>query len=81
MSKPPPENVKRWTPQRKAEVLAAVRSDAITVDEACRRYEITGEEFLAWLRAFETHGLPGLRATRIQQYRPRRSSRRRKRRS
>ena len=46
----PPANVKRWTPQRKAAVLAAVRSGAITVEEACRRYEISGEEFLAWLR-------------------------------
>lgn len=71
----PPENVKRWTPQQKAAVLAAVRSGAISVEEACRRYEISGEEFLAWLRAFETHGLPGLRTTRIQQYRRRRSSR------
>jgi transposase-like protein len=61
MPEPPPVNVKRWTPGRKAAVLAAVRSGAITVEEACRRYEISGEEFLAWLRAFETHGLPGLR--------------------
>jgi transposase-like protein len=77
----PPENVKRWTPQRKAAVLAAVRSGAITVEEACRRYEISGEEFLAWLRAFETHGLPGLRTTRIGKYRHRPSSRGRGRRS
>jgi transposase-like protein len=66
---PEPANVKRWTPQRKAAVLAEVRSGAITVEEACRRYEISGEEVLAWLRAFEIHGLPGLRATRVQQYR------------
>jgi transposase-like protein len=54
MPEPPPANVKRWTPQRKAAVLAEVRSGAITVEEACRRYEISGEEFLAWLRAFDT---------------------------
>ena len=81
MPKLPPANVKRWTAQRKAAVLAAVRSGAITVEEACRRYEISGEEFLAWLRAFETYGAPGLRTTRIQQYRRRRSSRGRGRRS
>jgi transposase-like protein len=75
MPRRPPENVKRWTARRKAAVLAAVRSGAILVEEACRRYEISEEEFLAWLRAFETHGLPGLRTTRIQQYRRRRSSR------
>jgi transposase-like protein len=81
MAEPPPANVKRWTPQRKAAVLAAVRSGAITVEEACRRYEISGEEFLAWLRVFEAHGLPGLRATRTQQYRRRPSWRGRGRRS
>ena len=45
----PPENVKRWTPQRKAAVLGAVRSGAISVEEACRRYEISGEELVTWL--------------------------------
>jgi transposase-like protein len=48
----PPGTVKRWTANRKAAVLAAVRSDAITVEEACRRYEISGEEFISWLKAF-----------------------------
>jgi transposase-like protein len=75
MPKPPPENVKRWTARRKAAVLAAVRSGAITVEEACRRYEISGEEFLAWLTAFETRGIAGLHTTSIQQYRRRRPSR------
>lgn len=77
----PPETLKRWTAQRKAGVLAAVRSRAMTVEEACRRWEISGEEFLAWLQAFEADGLPGLHTTRIQQYRPRRSTRGRGRRS
>ncbi|HEY1301025.1 MAG TPA: DUF1153 domain-containing protein, partial [Stellaceae bacterium] len=38
-----------------------------------RRYLLTEEELLAWQRAFEAHGLPGLRSTRLQQYRTRRS--------
>jgi hypothetical protein len=43
------------------------------MEEALRRYQLTEEEFLSWQRSFESHGLPGLRATRIQQYRePRR---------
>ena len=71
----PPQYVRRWTAQRKAAVLEAVRSGAITVKEACRRYEISEEEFLAWLQAFEVHGVPGLRTTRIQQYRRPRFSR------
>ena len=69
----PPANTKRWVIRRKAAVVAAVRSGKITMEEALRRYQLTEEEFLSWQRAFETHGLPGLRATRVQQYRqPRR---------
>jgi hypothetical protein len=62
-------------------VVAAVRVGRITMQEALRRYQLTEEEFLSWQRAFEAHGLPGLRATRVQQYRePRRSRRARLRR-
>jgi hypothetical protein len=55
--------------RRKAAVVAAVRSGEITLDEACRYYQLSEEEFLSWERAFEMHGLAGLRTTRIQQYR------------
>jgi len=72
----PPPNTKRWVIRRKAAVVAAVRSGKITMEEALRRYQLTEEEFLSWQRAFETHGLPGLRATRVQQYRERRPQRR-----
>jgi hypothetical protein len=58
-----------WVVRRKAPVAAAVRSGRITMQEALRRYQLTEEEFLSWQRAFEGHGLPGLRATRVQQYR------------
>jgi len=69
----PHPNTRRWVVRRKAAVVAAVRAGKITMEEALRRYQLTEEEFLSWQRAFETHGLPGLRATRIQQYRePRR---------
>ena len=65
----PPTNTKRWVIRRKAEVVAAVRGGLISLEEACERYTLTVEEFLAWQRAIERHGLPGLRATRIQHYR------------
>ena len=61
--------------RRKAAVVAAVHAGMITVEEACRRYELSEEEFLAWQRAFEAHGLPGLRTTRIKNYRNLRSRR------
>jgi hypothetical protein len=65
---PSPET-KRWVTRRKAEVVAAVRGGLITMEDACARYKLSVEEFLSWQRAVEQHGLPGLRATRIQQYR------------
>ena len=60
---------KRWTARRKAEVLAAVWSGKITMEETMRRYQLTEEEFLVWQRAFEARGLAGLKGTRLQEYR------------
>ena len=65
----PPKTTKRWVIRRKAEVVAAVRGGLLTLDEACTRYTLTVEEFLGWQKAIDQHGLPGLRATRVQQYR------------
>ena len=71
----PPPNTKRWVARRKAAVVVAVRAGVITVEEACRRYQLSEEEFLAWQRAFEAHGFPGLHTTRIQTYHQLRSRR------
>ena len=65
----PPRDTKRWVIRRKAEVVAAVRGGLLSLDEACRRYTLTVEEFLAWQHAIDRFGLAGLRATRVQQYR------------
>jgi uncharacterized protein DUF1153 len=59
----------RWIARRKAAIVAAVRSGAIGLAEACRRYELSEEEFRAWERGIDTHGIPGLRTTRLQVYR------------
>jgi transposase-like protein len=69
MGELPPANTKRWVVRRKAAVVAAVQAGKITLEEACHRYQLTEEEFRAWQRAYDAHGLPGLRATRLQQYR------------
>jgi transposase-like protein len=69
MEQLPHPSTKRWVVRRKAAVVAAVRSGGITVEEACRVYQLSEEEFRSWDRAFELHGLAGLRATRIQRYR------------
>jgi transposase len=74
MSDLPQSNTKRWVVRRKAAVLAAVRTGAITIEEACRRYRLSEEELRGWQRAFEAQGLAGLRATRLPGRRNRRST-------
>jgi len=65
----PPANTKRWVIRRKAAVVAAVRSGFLTLEDACQRYTLSTEEFLSWQRLIERHGMRGLRATRLQDYR------------
>jgi len=65
----PPPDTKRWVARRKAAVVDAVRSGTINIEDACQYYMLSVEEFAAWERAIEAHGVPGLRSTRIQAYR------------
>jgi hypothetical protein len=65
----PPAGTKRWVMRRKAEVVAGVRSGVISLEQACQRYTLSVEEFLSWQRLIDSHGVRGLRATRLQDYR------------
>ncbi|MFD2207970.1 DUF1153 domain-containing protein [Kiloniella antarctica] len=65
---PPPET-KRWVIRRKAQVVAGVRNGVISLDDACKRYKLSLEEFLSWQRLIDNHGLRGLRTTHLQKYR------------
>lgn len=65
---PPPET-KRWTPRRKAGVVEAVLGGVISVEEVCRRYDLSVDEFHSWQNTMEMHGVRGLRTTRLQSYR------------
>ena len=65
----PPADTGRWVIRRKAEVVAAVRGGLLSLEDALTRYGLTSEEFLAWQKSIERHGLAGLRTTRLQQYR------------
>ena len=65
----PSPDTQRWVVRRKAVVVHAVRNGTITLQEACRRYNLSVEEFLGWQRAIEQYGIPGLRVTRLQIYR------------
>jgi hypothetical protein len=61
----PPPNTQRWVARRKAAVVAAVLSGIISLEEACRRYQMSEEEFITWRCAFEIYGVNGLRATEL----------------
>jgi hypothetical protein len=65
----PPPGTKRWVIRRKAEVVAGVHGGLITLEEACRRYRLSLDEFRSWERLLQAHGLPGLRITRVKKYR------------
>ena len=65
----PPRDTKRWVIRRKAEVVAAVRGGLLSLEEACERYKLTVDEFLSWQRTIDKHGLQGLRAPRLKDYR------------
>jgi hypothetical protein len=60
---------RRWTVRRKAAVIEAVRGGWVPIEEACRLYNLSVDEFLAWERDIDRHGLHGLRTTRYQIYR------------
>ncbi len=65
----PAPDTKRWSPRRKAAVVAATRTGLISREEACARYLLSDEELVEWEKAFDRNGVPGLRTTRQQSYR------------
>ena len=65
----PPAGTRRWVARRKAQVVTAVRAGRLGFEDACRRYNISHEEFLSWERAIDRHGLVALRVTRLQDFR------------
>ena len=66
----PSPDTRRWVARRKAEVLAAIRGGLIDRAEARRRWQVSDEELRLWERALDCAGVPGLRVTRVQIYRP-----------
>ena len=72
----PPPGTKRWTARRKAAVVEAVHSSRITIEEVCRRYALSVEEFLSWHNSIQRHGVEGLQINKLQNYRYARPKRR-----
>ena len=66
----PATDTQRWVARRKAEVLAAIHGGLLGRAEARDRYRLSEEELMLWERAVSCAGLPGLRVTRVQIYRP-----------
>ena len=73
----PPEGTQRWVACRKAQVVAAVREGGLGFEDACRRYNISHEEYASWERAIDRHvaGPPRDPAAGVPLTRPARSSR------
>lgn len=69
LDKLPSPKTRRWVMRRKAQVVTAVRKGVLTLPEACERYHLSEEEFNSWATLLDSHGMHGLRATRIQDYR------------
>jgi len=65
----PPASTSRWTPRRKAEVVAAVNGGLLSADEVQERYNLSLEELVTWQIAEERAGMAGLRVTHVQRYR------------
>ncbi len=65
----PSPDTKRWHTHRKAQVVAGVHKGLISLEDACRRYRLSAEEFASWQRLIEDHGLLGLRVTYGKRYR------------
>lgn len=57
----PPAGNRRWVAGRKAQVVEAVMSGMLRLDDALRRYELSIEEFSLWKRRFYRSGVDGLR--------------------
>ena len=52
----------RWVARRKAEVVSAVASGIVTVNEVCAMYRMSIDEFASWARAFDKTAFAGTAA-------------------
>ncbi len=71
----PPPTTTRWVASRKAEVVAAVESGLISLEQVMARYNLSSEEFAGWQRAMQRDGVSGLRVAAVQRDRTTRRER------
>ncbi|WP_371223972.1 DUF1153 domain-containing protein [Roseovarius sp. 2305UL8-3] len=65
----PQANTGRWVASRKLAVVRGVVYGLISQAEALKRYDLSEEEFLEWVRAVSLHGEEALKATTVKDYR------------
>lgn len=65
----PGAGTRRWVASRKAAVVRGVVYGLISKDDAIKRYGLSEDEFIEWVRAVSTHGEAALKATMVQKYR------------
>lgn len=60
----PPADISRWLAAHKVQVIHAVRAGIITLEEACRRYALSVEEFIQWQNLADRRAYPIRRGVR-----------------
>lgn len=65
----PPKTTSRWVASRKASVVLAIEVGLISKGEACEWYALSEEELDGWKEAIKSHGISGLKTTKLQTYR------------
>ena len=65
----PPANTVRWVASRKLAVVRGVLYGLLSQGEACKKYQLSEEEFSEWVRAVSLHGEEALKATMVKTYR------------
>jgi hypothetical protein len=65
----PQANITRWTIKAKLAICEAIDLGELSRADALDRYSLTSDELDSWIAKATRHGMPGLRVTRIKQYR------------
>lgn len=65
----PPLSTTRWIARHKASVAAAIDDGRLSFEDACHIYDLSGLELKRWISLFKDHGVRGLCATHIQDFR------------
>ena len=69
LSDVPPASTKRWVASRKLNVVRAVAYGLLDEGEAKKRYRLSDEEFISWVRDAANYGKDGLKVTLIKKRR------------